>query len=153
MVEAGEHSGHGGSVAGPIAARILERTVALEDGSFDMPVAWLEPAHKDNPFQSIKSVSFHDSGLNGEGADEEGAGDSGSATVQMANDGAQPDVEPEADAAGQVGRARAARAQPVSAPAPEKPRNFFEKLFGVRHQPAPASPPPPPARRGKPGHL
>ncbi|HEY4281994.1 MAG TPA: penicillin-binding protein 2, partial [Chthoniobacterales bacterium] len=72
MVEAGEHSGHGGSVAGPIAARILERTVALEDGSFDMPVAWLEPAHKDNPFQSIKSVSFHDSGLNGEGADEEG---------------------------------------------------------------------------------
>src|SRR5438094_9076955 len=34
-------SGHGGEVAGPIATRILERTLAQDEGKFDMKVAWL----------------------------------------------------------------------------------------------------------------
>ena len=141
-------SGHGGEVAGPIATRILERTVAQDEGNFDMQVAWLTPAHHSNPLQLIKSVSYTGGNLGGE--DEEGADTSQSgATVQMADSGAQPDVEPEADAAGQVKRARAPRAQPVSAPVPERPRNFFQRLFGVKRQPAPA-PAPSPARRGRP---
>ena len=140
-------SGHGGEVAGPIATRILERTVAQDEGNFDMQVAWLTPAHHPNPLELIKSVSYAGNNLGGE--DEEGADTSQSgATVQMADSGAQPDVEPEADAAGQVKRARAPRAQPVSAP-PERPRNFFQRLFGVKRQPAPA-PAPSPARRGRP---
>ena len=141
-------SGHGGEVAGPIATRILERTLAQDEGNFDMQVAWLTPAHHPNPLQLIKSVSYTGGNLGGE--DEEGADTSQSgATVQMADSGAQPDVEPEADAAGQVKRARAPRAQPVSAPVPERPRNFFQRLFGVKRQPAPA-PAPSPARRGRP---
>jgi penicillin-binding protein 2 len=141
-------SGHGGEVAGPIATRILERTVAQDEGNFDMQVAWLTPAHHPNPLELIKSVSYAGNNLGGE--DEEGADTSQSgATVQMADSGAQPDVEPEADAAGQVKRARAPRAQPVSAPVPERPRNFFQRLFGVKRQPAPA-PAPSPARRGRP---
>ncbi len=141
-------SGHGGEVAGPIATRILERTLAQDEGNFDMQVAWLTPAHHPNPLELIKSVSYTGSNLGGE--DEEGADTSQSgATVQMADSGAQPDVEPEADAAGQVKRARAPRAQPVSAPVPERPRNFFQRLFGVKRQPAPA-PAPSPARRGRP---
>ena len=141
-------SGHGGEVAGPIATRILERTLAQDEGNFDMQVAWLTPAHHPNPLELIKSVSYAGSNLGGE--DEEGADTSQSgATVQMADSGAQPDVEPEADAAGQVKRARAPRAQPVSAPVPERPRNFFQRLFGVKRQPAPA-PAPSPARRGRP---
>jgi len=28
---------------------ILERSLALEEGKFDMPVAWLSPAHHANP--------------------------------------------------------------------------------------------------------
>ena len=141
-------SGHGGEVAGPIATRILERTVAQDEGNFDMQVAWLTPAHHSNPLQLIKSVSYTGGNLGGE--DEEGADTSQSgATVQMADSGAQPDVEPEADAAGQVKLARAPRAQPVSAPVPERPRNFFQRLFGVKRQPAPA-PAPSPARRGRP---
>src|SRR6266481_59878 len=97
-------SGHGGEVAGPIATRILERTLAQDEGKFDMQVAWLAPAHHPNPLQLIKSVSYTGSNLGGE--DEEGADASqGGATVQMADSGAQPDVEPEADAAGQVKRA------------------------------------------------
>src|SRR5438128_2149658 len=70
MVQGGEH---GGSVAGPIATRILERALALDEGNFDMQVAWLAPAHKPNPFQLIKDVSFKDSGPNSGGDDEENA--------------------------------------------------------------------------------
>ena len=143
MVQGGEH---GGSVACPIADRIMERALAIDEGRFDMQVTWLPPAHKDNPFAMIKEVSFKDSLEKAEGEDQEDAGDS-SASVQMADAGAQPDVEPEADSAGQVARARAPRAQPVSNTAPEKPRNFFEKLFGVRRQQPPPQPAPPPPRR------
>src|SRR5438067_2234640 len=136
-------SGHGGEVAGPIATRILERTVAQDEGNFDMQVAWLTPAHHPNPLGLIKSVSYAGSNLGGE--DEEGADTSQSgATVQMADSGAQPDVEPEADAAGQVSKrqARVARAVPVATP-PEK-RGFFQRLFGGHRNPPAAIPPPTP---------
>jgi penicillin-binding protein 2 len=143
MVQGGEH---GGSVACPIADRILERALAIDEGKFDMQVAWLAPAHKTNPFQMIKEVSYHDSGPNVAGADEENANDSQSADAQMASAGGSPDVEPEADAQGQVAkRANIPRAQPVAAQS-QRPRNFFERLFGVKRQPAPL-PTPPPARR------
>jgi len=141
MVQGGEH---GGSVAGPVADRVLERSLALDEGKFDMQVAWLAPAHKANPFQMIKDVTYHDKGGNLGGEDEENADASQAATVQMASSDAAPDVEPEADSQGQVrrrGTAQVARAVPVAA---SQPRNFFERLFGARRQPAPT---PPPARR------
>lgn len=144
MVQGGEH---GGSVAGPIAARIMERSLALDEGKFDMQVAWLPPAHKANPFQMIKDVTYHEAGGNLGGEDEEGAGDSQNATVQMASSDASPDVEPEADSQGKVrrrGPVAAARALPAAAPAP---RNFFQRLFGKRQRPAPAPAPPPPSRK------
>src|SRR5437899_7059590 len=144
MVQGGEH---GGSVAGPIADRILERSLALDEGKFDMQVAWLAPAHKSNPFQLIQDVTYHDKGGNLGGEDEENAGDSQNATVQMASSDASPDVEPEADSQGSVRRrasAPVARALPAAPPAA---RNFFQRLFGIRPRPAPAPPPPPPSRR------
>jgi penicillin-binding protein 2 len=139
-------SGHGGEVAGPIATRILERTLAQDEGKFDMQVAWLAPAHHANPLQLIKAVSYTGGNLGSE--DEEGADTSQSAAVQMASDNASPDVEPEADAAGQVKRARAPRAQPVTAE-PQRPRNFFERLFGAKRQPQPSATPVP-VRRARP---
>src|SRR5881394_977243 len=141
MVQGGEH---GGSVAGPIATRIIERTLALDEGKFDMKVAWLSPAHKANPFQMIKGVTY--AGGNVPSGDEENADDSQNADAQMASSDATPDVEPEADSQGKVRRrASVARAVPVATPAP---RNFFQRLFGVRRQPVPAAtPPPPPTRR------
>src|SRR6516165_3498715 len=142
-------SGHGGEVAGPIATRILERTLALEEGKFDMQVAWLTPAHKANPLQLIKAVTFHDAGGNLGGDDEESADESQTTTAQMASSDASPDVEPEADSAGKVRRrgGAAARAVPVATPPPQ--RNFFQRLFGVRPRPAapPPPPPPPPTRK------
>jgi penicillin-binding protein 2 len=135
-------SGHGGEVAGPIATRILERTLAMDEGNFDMQVAWLAPAHHANPLQLIKAVSYAGSNLGSE--DEEGADTSQSADVQMASDNASPDVEPEADAQGQVSkRPRVVRAAP--APPPRQP-NFFERLFGVK-RPAPPPAPTPVRRR------
>ena len=133
-------SGHGGEVAGPIATRILERALAQDEGKFDMQVAWLAPAHRANPLQLIKAVSYAGGNLGSE--DEEGADTSQSADVQMASDSASPDVEPEADAQGKVAkRARAARAVPVAQP--QRQPNFFERLFGARRQPAPQPTPAP----------
>src|SRR3984893_2424676 len=134
-------SGHGGEVAAPIATRILERTVAQDEGKFDMQVAWTTPAHHPNPLQLVKSVSYTGSNVGG-GEDEEGADSSQStADVQMANDNASPDVEQEAAAQGQVSkRPRVARA--VAAPTP-RPLNFFERLFGGGKRQAPQPTPPP----------
>ena len=140
-------SGHGGEVAGPIATRIIERTLAQDEGKFDMQVAWLAPAHHANPLQLVKSVSFHDAGGNLGSEDEEGADNSQGTAAQMASSDASPDVEPEADTQGKVRRrasAPVARAVPA---APAQPRNFFQRLFGMHPQPAPA-PPPPSRRRG-----
>src|SRR5437660_1488453 len=140
-------SGHGGEVAGPIATRILERTLAQDEGKYDMQVAWLAPAHKANPLQLIKSVAYHDTGGNLGSDDEEDAGDSQTATAQMASSDASPDVEPEADSQGSVRRRASAPVVRTAPAAPQARRNFFDRLFGVRRQPAPAPPPPPPNRR------
>src|SRR5438874_3685517 len=140
-------SGHGGEVAAPIATRILERILAMDEGNFDMQVAWMAPAHHENPMQLIKSVKFKDSNVAG-GDDEEEAAGASSADVQMASDNASPDVEQEADAEGKVAarETRVARAQPVATPQPER-RGFFQRLFGGhRNTPAPA-PTPTPSRR------
>ncbi len=134
MVQGGEH---GGSVAGPIATRILERTLAMDEGNFDMTVAWIAPAHKANPFQMIKDVNY--AGGNVASGDEENADASQNADAQMASAGGAPDVEPEADAQGKVRRAPVARAIPV---APQRRPNFFERLFGVKRPAAQATPPP-----------
>src|SRR6266849_5169354 len=131
-------SGHGGEVAGPIATRILERTLAMDEGNFDMQVAWTAPAHHANPLQLIKAVSYTGGNLGSE--DEEGADNGQTADVQMASDNASPDVEQEPDAQGQVSkRARVARAVP---PATPRPPNFFERLFGVKRPAAPPAPTP-----------
>ncbi len=130
MVQGGEH---GGSVAGPIATRIIERTLALDEGKFNMQVAWLAPAHKANPFQMIKDVNY--AGGNVPSGDEENADESQNATAEMASSDASPDVEPEADTQGKVRRrasAPVARALPA---APAAPRNFFQRLFGVHSPP------------------
>jgi penicillin-binding protein 2 len=135
-------SGHGGEVAGPIADRILERSLALDEGKFDMQVAWLQPAHHANPLQLIKSVAYNEKGGNLGGEDEETADQSQTGTAQMASSDAAPDVEPEADSQGKVRRRAApaaARAVPASTPAQ---RNFFQKIFGIHPRQAPAPPPP-----------
>ncbi len=106
MVQGGAH---GGSVAAPIATRILQRTLAMDEGKFDPQLAWLAPAQKANPFAMIEAVNFKDSGLNAADGDEENLAGSDSANVQLAAAGADPDVEPEAGRAGEGHPESAAR--------------------------------------------
>jgi len=140
MVQGGEH---GGSVAAPIATRILERSLAMDQGTFQQQVAWIAPARKANPFQMIPAVDFKDSGPKLAATDEENL--DGSTNSDMANTTADPLVEPEADAAGKVQK-KAIRPVVVATPPPRKP-SFFERLFGVRPKPAPAPTPPPKQQR------
>jgi penicillin-binding protein 2 len=141
MVQGGEH---GGSVAAPIATRILSRILAMEEGTFDPQLAWLAPAHKANPFQMIAAIDFKDANPKLVASDEENL--DGSTNSDLANAPADPDVEPEADANGRVaGQKSMVRPPPTPPPQVRKP-NFFERLFGVRPKPAPP-PTPPPARR------
>src|SRR4029077_11101887 len=102
----------------------------LDEGKFDMQVAWLPPAHHANPLQLIKSVSFHDKGGNLGGEDEEGADNGQGATAQMASSDASPDVEPEADTQGKVRRRASAPVARAAPAAPPPPRHFFQPLSG-----------------------
>ncbi|MGZ5537324.1 MAG: penicillin-binding protein 2 [Chthoniobacterales bacterium] len=143
MVQGGAH---GGSVAAPIATRILQRTLAMDEGNFDPHLAWLPPADKPNPFQMIEAVNFKDSGPDVKNDDEENL-DSSNASVQMSSSNAEPDVEPEADKRGTViPRAQRANAKIAPAPTPPQKPNFFQRLFGARPAPQPAPTPP----RGRP---
>jgi len=138
-------SGHGGPVAGPIGNRIMERALAMDEGKFEPELAWLEPAHKQNPFQMIAAVNYKDAGPNVDSEDEESATPSQNANAQMAPAGADPDVEPAPDAAGKIEK-KPPRPVVVATPPPHKP-NFFERLFGVRPKPAPAPPTSPPKQQ------
>ncbi|MBA2586957.1 MAG: penicillin-binding protein 2, partial [Chthoniobacterales bacterium] len=82
MVQGGEH---GGSVAAPIATRILERTLAMDEGKFEPQLAWLAPAHRSNPFQMIPAVDYKDSGPNLANNDEKKSDDANASDAQMAN--------------------------------------------------------------------
>jgi penicillin-binding protein 2 len=148
MVQGGKG---GGAVAAPIAHRILERTLAMDAGKFEQQVAWLEPAQKPNPFQFLESVAFTDAGPSLADEDQENAPQTPGADVQMAGAGPAPEVEPEADAAGQVAstRRRVQRAQPVvqQPPPPPQRQGFFQRLFGPRRPPQQQPAPPPPQRR------
>ncbi len=141
-------SGHGGSVAAPIATRILERTLAMDEGRYDAQVAWVAPAHHPNPFQQIEAIDFKGAGPNVPSGDEENLAQSDNTNAQMATPGAEPDVEPEADARGKVARKAAPvpRALPAAPAQPPSKPGFFRRLFGRR----PAPPAPQPARRSPP---
>jgi len=150
MVQGGEH---GGSVAAPIATRILERTLAMEQGKFEPQLAWLAPARKPNPFDMIPAVKYKDSAVPVPGDDQEsGNGAQPAENADMANPGDAPDVEPDADARGKVENARAPkralRAVPVATPAPQRPRSLFERMFNIRSKPA--APTPIPTKRARP---
>ena len=126
--------------------------------SYEPQLAWVAPAQKDDPFKLIAAVSYKDEEVpvTQDNDDEDVSGKPAAKNAQMAEPGAQPDVEPEADARGKVKNVsrpkRVQRAQllaphPAAAPTP-KPRNFFQRVFGGGH-PAPA-PTPRPVRRAQP---
>ena len=125
MVQGGEH---GGSVAAPIATRILSRALAMDEGTYDAASGLARPGAQGQPisddrrrrlqgFQSQRWPADDDENLDG------------STNSDMAIASADPDVEPEADANGQGGRPEA-RPRPRPAPTPPPAETqFFRKTF------------------------
>jgi len=132
MVQGGEH---GGSVAGPVATRISGTDFGDGRRQFRHASGVGAASASREPIFDVQRRQLCGGNL---GAGDEESADASSADVQMASDNASPDVEPEADAQGQVSkRPRVVRAAP--APPPRQP-NFFERLFGGKRpapQPAP----------------
>jgi penicillin-binding protein 2 len=134
MVNGGEH---GGSVAAPIAARIIDESVATEQGNYDPQLAVLEPANKPNPFQMIAAVNYKNAAPTLDQSDDEEKPDAtADESPQVKNNGAAPDIRADADAQGKL----APRAKPPQAP---DRRNIFQRFFNPdkSSKPAPAAVP------------
>jgi penicillin-binding protein 2 len=150
MVQVGEKGGHGGTVAAPIAAHILEQIVAMEQGTFNVELTKLAPAHSPNPFNQIVALTdYKNAGTYNITPDDEGTEHHGAAgaRVDMGGGSAHPDIRADADARGRVQGAH-------GAPMPPRPvdnRNFFQKLFGPK-PPAPNPPPRPSGSTSRGGH-
>ncbi len=142
MVQGGKH---GGSVAAPIAAHILEQCLAMDQGGYNVQLARLDPAHNDHPFQSVETLADYKEGnvQLAAGGDEESADSQGPSAekLQISGGGAAPDIRPEADAQGHIipraQRAQQAQQQRQQPPAQDR-RSIFEKFFHPNRPQAPA---------------
>lgn len=129
MVQGGQH---GGSVAAPIATKILDEATRMEAGTFTPELKPLPPANHEHPFRPIEAIDFkNESPVLAAATPDEETPDArqpaGQAQVQRV--AAEPDIKPEADAQGRVGGERPARAIKK---APEQKRNIFQRFFGPR---------------------
>lgn len=170
MVQGGKH---GGSVAGPIAARILDQCLAMDQGTYTVKLEPLKPARNDHPFTQIESLDYKDAAPVLGGGDAETTNmkpASGNQKPEMgSNTRATPDIRPDADEQGRVssrraqGGARPAQAQqqsqqpqsqPRQQPAPQQPqqppRNVFDRFFRPNRRPAPQQPQQPQRQRQRP---
>ncbi len=132
MVNGGEH---GGSVAGPIAARILDECFAMEQGNYTPELKPLTPAHKDNPFAMISVVNYKNSAPVLAQTDDQEHGDPGDTEnrTQVRRTAASPDIRPDADAGGRLPQ----RARPQ--PTPDR-RSIFERFFHPKKPQGTAAP-------------
>jgi penicillin-binding protein 2 len=146
MVEGGHH---GGSVAAPIAAHILEQCLAMDQGSYTPELTALTPARNPNPFQGIETLTDYKNAekiaLNIEEESAE-AREPSAAKVDMGHGEAKPDIRPEADSRGRV---KSHKTQPPTQtvqqpptapprPKPEAPRGILDRIFGRKPAPPPA---------------
>ena len=144
MVENGEH---GGSVAGPIAARILEQCLAMDQGNYKPELTFLTPARNPNPFAVIETLpDYKDAQKVTVNAEEESASarEPSTANVDLKGGKAKPDIRAAADDRGKV-RGSTKGPNAVAAPTPPPPaqkRGLFDSIFG--RKPAPPPPPKPP---------
>lgn len=128
MVQGGAH---GGSVAAPIAARILEETLAMEAGTYQPALASLTPARHADPFRMIEAVTLKGSAAHLTASDDEPAGPSTTApgTRSLAPEFAAPRVKKVIPNTSQsrTGQGARSRSEP-----PAARKNFFQWLFQPR---------------------
>jgi len=131
----------GGGVSAPIAQKILEECLALENG-YDPGLTTMTPAR--GSFAQIEMVDFKKT--TGAAAlihEDQETADNAAEPMKLKEGKkdkiARPDIRATADARGRVGQ-QAQRAQPVV-----RKENFFERFFGFKK--ATTAPPPPPRGR------
>lgn len=142
MVNGGQH---GGSVAAPIAARVLDQCVAMDNGTLAPELKPFAPAHSDHPFELVAQVTYKNGapalGTPGQGAPDEESRDNTDTPhaggTQTGGPAAEPDIRPDADAQGQVSQ------NPAPKPTPDK-RSIFQRFFNPNRTSAPATTPHPP---------
>jgi penicillin-binding protein 2 len=130
---------HGGSVAGPIAAKILSDTLDMESGKTTPELVWLDPANQPDPFKMIAAVDFkNEAPALGSSQDEEKLDASQShGDAQLSEVKAKPDIRAEADEQGRVRNARAVKAR---APEAEREkRSIFDRIFRPRKSAQPST--------------
>jgi len=129
MVQGGKH---GGSVAGPVAAHILEQVMAMDQGSYSPQLVALKPADNPHPFNEIDALPDY-SGTTPAlvaAGDESAPGDQEpGAAPQMAGSNASPDIKAEADAQGNVHRAVQKAALHNTATNTQQHRSLLERIF------------------------
>ena len=146
MVENGEH---GGSVAAPIATRILEQCLAMDQGTYKPDLAFLAPSRHANPFAVIETLpDYKDAQKVTVNVEEDSAGarEPSTANVDLKSGTAKPDIRVAADARGKVKGTTKNKPQGASAPPPPPPaqkRGLLESIFGRK--------PAPPPQNSKPG--
>lgn len=127
MVQGGAH---GGSVAAPIAAKILEETLAMDRGDYQPLLAALPPARHRDPFRMMESVTVESSIPRPLAADDDepaGPSAAGAAPRGGSEDFAAPRLKKP--------RASTTRATPNARARPAEPavrKNFFQWLLGPR---------------------
>jgi len=97
----------GGGCAAPVARRVLEQCLALDNGTFNMAVEALPPA--EGHFNHIAAVQYADAAVpEVPGADEDGDVGAGASTPEPMDDAAPrvnatPNIKRKADSAGSAG--------------------------------------------------
>jgi len=129
MVQGGEH---GGSVAGPVAAHVLEQILAMDQGNYKVTLASLKPASNPNPFQQIAAIPDYSANAPAlvAAADESvPQNHAAGAEPEMGGGTAHPDIRAEADSQGNV--RSAVQKAALRKPAPPQPdrRSLLERIF------------------------
>jgi len=126
----------GGGVSAPIAQKIMEESLALENG-YDPGLTTMTPAI--GSFNPIELVDFKKSEVPAlaAAADQETADHTEGPTrkKQEKQIAAKPDIRAAADARGKVQGRKLTPPQPPSA----QPKNFFQRMFGGSKNPRPSN--------------
>ncbi|HEX4086516.1 MAG TPA: penicillin-binding protein 2 [Chthoniobacteraceae bacterium] len=144
MVQSGEHGGHGGTVAAPVAQYILSRILAMNQGTYNVRLASLKAANNPHPFNDVVAIDYTDKAPTvtaSDADDDAGPNDKHSeAEPEMGAGSAKPDIRAAADAGGNVKAAvRRAAEQRKAAPAQADRRSLLERIFHP-HQNNPQTP-------------
>jgi penicillin-binding protein 2 len=152
MVQGGNH---GGSVAGPVAQRILSQALELSEGKLDVKLTKLEPANNPKPFEQYDALTDYKDDPNVSSTTDDSDGESADsrepseAKVQMSHS-SSPDIRESADEQGKVKKHKDTANKPEKAVRRAEPANSDEKASSSRQSEANSTAHTPPRGQSRP---